>query len=221
MLHGRPRRWNDIDLALAQLGAIHEWLRDAAHPTPRDSAGLDRQRCALTARTHEQLIRSGAPLESDLPRRLVLAHRSDWFVERLEESLRGTGLLMVSRVRDADEAVGCVVAEQPDVLLVEDELPGMEVVVLVQEVLRYSPACAVGVQVQDREQVGRLLDAGGAFVCHRQLPPVEVAQQLVQLAAPEVGLHLRARPPEPSTAAASGGNSHLGDRCRVSRLRPR
>jgi CheY-like chemotaxis protein len=202
MLHGRPRTWNDIDLALAQLGAIDQWLCDAARTSPPESAGLDRQRCALTARTHEQLMHSGAPLHSDLPRRLVLAHRNDWFVERLEESLRGTGLLMVSRVRDADEAVGCVVAEQPDVLLVEDELPGMEVVALVQEVLRCSPACAVGVRVQDCEQVGRLLDAGGAFVCHRQLPPAEVAQQLVQLGAPEVG----SSPARAAAGAVNGRN---------------
>jgi CheY-like chemotaxis protein len=203
MLHGPPRRWNDLDLALAQLKAIHQWLRDAPRNSTADPAGLDQQRRALTARTHEQLVHAGAPLQRALPPRLVLAHRNDWFADELEHELRGTGFLLVSRVRDADEAVGCVVAEQPDVLLAEDELPGMQTVHLLENVLRYSPACAVGVQVQDCEQVGRLLDAGGAFVCHRQVPPVEVAQQLVQLTAPEELHHLRTRPPRSSSAVSA------------------
>jgi CheY-like chemotaxis protein len=207
MLHKPPRTWNDIDLALAQLAAINQWLRDAARTSTPVPAGLDRQRRALTARTHEQLILSGAPLGLALPPRLVLAHRSGWFGDKLEHELRDTGLLVVGRVRDADEAVGCVVAEQPDVLLAQDELPGMQTVELVQNVLRYSPACAVGVQVQDCEQVGRLLDAGGAFVCHRQVSPVEVAQQLVQLTAPEGELDLRTRPTRSSAAAAAAASA--------------
>jgi CheY-like chemotaxis protein len=201
MMHRQPRTWNDIELALRQLGAIQQWLRDAARSSTPDPAGLDRQRRALTARTHEQLILSGAPLQLRLPRRLVLAHRNDRFADKLEHALRGTGLLRVSRVRDADEAVGCVVAEQPDVLLAEDELPGMQMLELLENVMRYSPHCAVGVQVQDCEQVGRLLDAGGAFVCHRHVPPVEVAEQLVKLTAREAGLHLRTQPPRRSAAA--------------------
>jgi CheY-like chemotaxis protein len=201
MLHGPPRKWNDIDLALAQLGAIEQWLCDAAHTRPPLPTGLDRQKRALRARTQEQLMVSGAPLQLALPRRLVLAHRNDWFAGRLEHALRGTGLLMVSRVLDADEAVGCVVAEQPDVLLTEDELPGMQTVELLENVLRYSPHCAVAVQVQDGEQVGPLLDAGGAFVCHRQVPPAEVAEQLITLTAPEAELNLRAQPPPPPALA--------------------
>jgi hypothetical protein len=203
MLHGPPRTWNDIDLALAQLAAIHQWLRDAARTSTAVPAGLDRQRRALTARAHEQLILSGAPLQRALPRRVVLAHRTDWFADKLVHALRGTELLLVSRVGDADEAVGCAVAEQPDVLLAEDELRGMPMVELLQNVLTYSPHCAVGVQVQDCEQIGRLLDAGAAFVCHRQVPPVEVAQQLVQLTGPEVELDLRTRPTRSSAAAAT------------------
>jgi hypothetical protein len=201
MLHGRPRTWNDIDLALTQLGAIQQWLHEAAGSSAPDPAGLDRQRRALVARTHEQLILSGTPLSLALPGRLVLAHRDDRFAGELERALRGTGLVLVSRVRDADEAVGCVVAEQPDVLLAEDELPGMQMGALLENVLRYSPHCAVGLQVQDCDQFGRLLDAGGAYVCHRQVPPVEVAQQLVTLADSEAGHHLHAQTPRlPSSA---------------------
>jgi CheY-like chemotaxis protein len=203
MLHGPPRRWNDLDLALAQLEAIHQWLLDAARNSTADPAGLDQQRRALTARTHEQLVHAGAPFQRALPPRLVLAHRNGWFADKLEHELRGTGLLLVARVGDANEAVGCVVAEQPDVLLAEDELPGMPMVELLQNVLRYSPHCAVGVQVQDCKQIGRLLDAGGAFVCHRQVPPEQVAQQIVQLTAPKVELDLRTRPPRSSPATSA------------------
>lgn len=192
MLHGQPRRWNDVDLALAQLAGIELWL-SAAHAGALDPAGLDRQRRALAARTSEQLALAGSPLQPRLPRRLVLGHRNDWFAKKLERALCGTGLLLVSRVRDADEAVGCVVAEQPDLLLVEDRLPGLATVALVQDVLRYSRHCAVGVQVQDGDRAGRLLDAGVAYVWHRQVSPAEVAQQLVGSLTPDLARRSRMR----------------------------
>ena len=204
MLHGQPRRWNDVDLALTQLAAIDLWL-SAARSGASYPEGLDRQRRALAARTSEQLALAGAPLQPCLPRRLVLGHRSDWFAEKLERALCGTDVLLVSRVADADEAVGCVVAEQPDLLLVEDELPGLSTVALLQDVLRYSRHCAVGVQVQDGDRAGRLLDAGAAYVWHRQVLPAEVAQQLVAPLTPGLPLQALTRPRAPAASASRSG----------------
>lgn len=185
MLHGQPRVWNDVDLALRQLAAVQQWLH-AARMSGSDPAEADRQRRALVARAHQQLSHAGGPLRPRLPRRLVLGHRNEWFVSTLQAALAGTELILVCHVPDADEVIGCVVAEQPDVLLVESQLPGMQRTGLLHDVLKYSPHCAIVVQVQDAAEVGRLLDAGAGFACHRQVPPREVAQQLVQLANPHV-----------------------------------
>ncbi len=87
------------------------------------------------------------------------------------------GIGTVGRLWDGAAAVGYVVAEQPDVLLIADMLPGFGQ-------CRWSTRCGasphtrVFVQIADDDSIGRFLDAGAACVVHRRLPPTDVATEV-------------------------------------------
>jgi two-component system nitrate/nitrite response regulator NarL len=65
---------------------------------------------------------------------------------------------VVGEVHQCDEAVRHAVGEQPDVIIAGSDVPGVPIIVLVQELRDASPASRIVV-------VGKLLDS----VCHRQL----------------------------------------------------
>jgi CheY-like chemotaxis protein len=194
----RLQRRSELDLAGQQLKAIAAFTAahrmaleaDAAAARSRemrvDSARamevLRRQHAALVARTHEQLRLSGDVLRSTCERRVILAHRNAWFVAKISSALEANGWQVVTRTDNGADAVGAAVAEQPELLLVEDalvQLPGEQVV---RDVLQYSPQTLVTAQVAYSDGVGRLLDAGACEVFTRKVPPADVAARLLELA---------------------------------------
>lgn len=187
----------DCDLALLQLAAIDRFNRarrslelalqaeDRSREVRLDDArsldALRRQHQALVARTQHQLTSSGELLRSDTPVRVVLAHRDAQFLDVVRSALTGQGLVVLAQTDDGAEAVGCCVAEQPDLLLLEDALlvlPGEEVV---RQVRRYVPNAVIGAQTADSQGVARLADAGADAVFTGQVPPREVVRSLMQL----------------------------------------
>lgn len=192
---GRPR--TEIDLALQQLAAVDAFtasLRTAdralaaanrSRETRMDAARrmevLRRQHDAVVARSHEQLRRTGELLRGTLAPRVLLAHRNAWFADKLAHVLQDRGVQVVARTDNGADAVGLTVAEQPDLLLVEDTLamvPGEQVVA---EVTRLSPGVLVTAQVAYGDRVGALLNAGAVTVFTRQVPPADVARALDDL----------------------------------------
>ena len=190
---------SELDVAAQQLRAIEIFNRarhmreEAAAAAARsrelrmDAARslevLRREHDAVVARAHEQLRVTGHLLHGTAERRAVLAHRNGWFVSRIGAVLEDSGVHVIAEVYNGADAVGLVVAEQPDLVLVEDVLamvPGEEVV---REVRRFSPETVVAAQVAHAERIGRLLDAGAAAVFQRQIPPVDVARALLELVA--------------------------------------
>ncbi len=191
------RARSELDLAAQQLRAVERFNRsrrmreEAAAAAARsrelrmDAARslevLRRQHDAVVARADAQLRASGQLLRSTVERRVVVAHRSDWLVRRLQQTLEDRGVLVVARTDNGADAVGLVVAEQPDLVLVEDTLamlPGTEVV---REVRQFSPDTLVAAQAAHGGRVGELLDAGATTVFTRQVPPHEVARSLLRL----------------------------------------
>lgn len=111
----------------------------------------------------------------------VLAHRSDWFIRTAAAALMPAGITVIAQVSNGADAVGICTAEQPDVILVEDQLPtlpGMQVMRLLRA---FSPRTQVVAQVAYPDRVGSMLDAGAAHAFARQVPPVDVAAALVRL----------------------------------------
>lgn len=200
LTHEHPsRRRSELDLAAQQLDGIARFT--ASQRTAQQSAAaaarsremrmdaeravevMRREHDALIGRAHEHLRLSGQALRRTSRRRAVLAHRSEWFVARLSDLLEGSGWDVVARIDNGADAVGFAVAEQPELVLVEDTLamlPGEQVV---REVKQFCPQTLVAAQVAYSDRVGALLDAGAAEVFTRQVPPADVASRLVSLAA--------------------------------------
>jgi DNA-binding NarL/FixJ family response regulator len=111
----------------------------------------------------------------------VIAHRQEWFVRQLAEGLREHGITVLAATDNGAEALGFVVAEQPDVLLVEDKLAMLSGAELVAEAALFAPHSIVAVQVPDNDGVCRTLDAGARNTFARRVPPADIADALAQM----------------------------------------
>lgn len=161
--------------AAAAAGRSREMRMDAA----RSMDILRRQHHAVIARAHEHLQDSGRLLRDTAERRVVLAHRNTWFVSTIARTLEDQCVRVVACTDNGADAVGVIVAEQPDLVLVEDRLamvPGSEVI---REVRFLSPQTLVTAQVGYGKRVGPLRDAGATTVFAREVPPHDVALRLL------------------------------------------
>ena len=193
-----PTRFRtQLDLAGQQLHAIETFNKarriaeEAAAATGRSREMrmdndrrlevIRRQHQALVERVDLQLRLSGEVLQQRTGRRVVLAHRNAWFVGKLSDLLRDRGMEVVTRVENGAEAVGATLAEQPDLLLVEDKLAMVAGEDVVREIRRYCPDTLVAAQVDYGDRVAALLEAGAHAVFTRQIPPPDIATRLEEL----------------------------------------
>lgn len=191
----RPRR--SVDVAVQQLTAIDRFhtsrrlAEEAAASTVRTREErldlsrrrdvLRRQHRAMIAQSHQQLCLTSGVLDHMAQPRVVLAHRSEWFAGRVSTALQEHGVHVAARVGNGADAIGAAVAEQPDLVLVEDHLemvPGEQVISQVRE---FCPDTVLTAQVPYGDRVGELLEAGAAAVFTRRIPPLEVARQLLSM----------------------------------------
>jgi DNA-binding NarL/FixJ family response regulator len=142
---------------------------------------LRREHDAVVRRSHDQLRVAGALLSAAADRRVVIAHRNAWFVGKVVRALQDHGLVVVAQVDNGADAVGIAVAEQPDLLVVEDTLamvPGEQVV---RDVRSYCPETLVAAQVAYGDRVGPFLHAGAAAVFTRRVPPLDAVRSMLEL----------------------------------------
>jgi hypothetical protein len=191
----RPR--SQLDLAAQQLRAIERFnqarrmaegaaaavarSREMRMDVTRSLEVLRREHDAVVRRSHEQLRVTGALLQGAPERRVVIAHRNEWFAGKVADALLDHGLLVVAQVDNGADAVGIAVAEQPDLLVVEDTLamvPGEQVV---REVRSYCPDTVVAAQVAYGDRVAPLLDAGAAAVFTRRVAPLDAVRSMLDL----------------------------------------
>ena len=191
----RPR--SELDLAAQQLQAIARFndarrmaegaaaavarSREMRMDVARSLEVLRREHDAVVRRAHDQLRVTGSMLRSTAGRRVVIAHRSDWYVGKVTAALQDRGLLVVARVDNGADAVGIALAEQPDLIVVEDTLamvPGEQVV---RDVRSYCPQTLIAAQVAYGDRVSALLQAGAAAVFTRQVPPGEAVTSMLDL----------------------------------------
>ena len=191
----RPR--TELDLTAQQLQAIARFndarrmaevasaavarSRELRMDVSRSLEVLRREHDAVVSRAHEQLRLSGCMLGGLPERRVVIAHRNEWFVAKVVGALQDHGLLVVAQVDNGADAVGIAVAEQPDLVVVEDTLamvPGEQVV---RDVRSYCPQTLVAAQVAHGDRVGSLLQAGASAVFTRRVPPLDAVRSMLQL----------------------------------------
>jgi CheY-like chemotaxis protein len=130
-------------------------------------------RCARGLGAEVEAMRSSGPTA-------VIAHRHVWFVDKVALLLGERGIAVVACTDNGAEALGAVVAEQPDIVLVGDRLAMMSGHVLLAETRRFAPSALRSVQASDQQQADALQDAADA-VFLRHHPPAVVADALVAL----------------------------------------
>lgn len=193
----RPR--SDVEVVCRQLHAIERFhqVRRAAQaaetgPVTRegqlDAARarevLQRAHEALVAHAGRQLAQTGAPWRTRVEPRVVVAHRNAWFAGKVAESLALHGVVVVAQLDNGADAIGVAVAEQPDLVLVEDALPMVPGPRVVAEVRDLCPEALVAAQVEHAGRMAPLLDAGAAAAFVRRQPPADVALALLELLRP-------------------------------------
>ncbi len=194
---------SDLDLARQQLAAIDRWhearraTRSAAqHTAASREARMDLTRRldviraehrAIVQRTDAQLRSSVELLQRSTSRRAIVVHRNSWFMEKVAADLDLRGIHVVAMLTNGAEAVGAVVAEQPDLLLVEDSLPMMSGEDVVREVRGFAPLTRIGAQVAYDHRIAAMLEAGAHSAYTRRVPPADVAAALAGLLPTEGG----------------------------------
>ena len=172
------RRAAEVAAAAADTAAVTREMRmDAA----RRLDVLRRQQQALIARTEQQMKASAHVLRSQVMPRAVLVHRNEWFKSKVAAGLLAGGTTVVADLENGADGIGVVVAEQPDLLLIEDTLPMMSGVDVIREVARFSPRTITAVQAASHWELGALLDAGAHAAFSRRVPPADVARDLCLL----------------------------------------
>ena len=207
----RPRA--EVDLAQSQLDAIDRWnrARRAAEQSAEllartREARLDldrlldvtrREHEAMIARTQQHLRDSARILRGASARRAVVVHRNDWFKDKVCAVLEEHGINVVMRLDNGADAVGTCIAEQPDLLLVEDSLPMLTGVQVVRKVRTWSPRTISAAHVGHGDRIAALLEAGARTAWTRRVPPADVGLALVGLI--EADGEVQDEPPAPLT----------------------
>jgi len=194
----RPR--TSVELILDQVQAIGAWVQDPVghHPACAPKGGRVRlemrldlagelaarraTHAAVLARAELQLGQTGDFMWADSSCRAVLAHRDVWWRERVADCLTTLGVQVIAQAGDGVDAVGALVVEQPDLVVVQDLLPllpGLQVVV--RQARRYAPTSLIAAHLLDSRQAQSFLTAGADVAFSRLDRPGEVAEQLVAL----------------------------------------
>lgn len=194
--HLPPVRRSELVLAAQQLSAVESWhrarqkqearaegsrSREARMDVTRRIDVLRRQHEAIVRRSDEQLRASGRLMHTCAATRAVIVHRNEWFVGKVVDGLEKIGIDVVARLDNGAEAVGTVVAEQPDLLLVEDNIPMQPGPDVVRLATLYSPDTVVVAHVAYDDRVPVMLEAGAQVAYTRRMAPADVAVALGEL----------------------------------------
>ena len=142
---------------------------------------IRRQHEALVRRTEEQLAASARVLRSTAPARAQVVHRNEWFRDKLVAGLADGGVDVIAQLENGADAVGVAVAEQPDLLVLEDKLPMITGEEVIRQVRQFSPLTIAVVQVSYDDDVPAALEAGARTAFTRRVPPADVAREICQL----------------------------------------
>jgi CheY-like chemotaxis protein len=166
------------ELAAAVPGISREQKLDAR----RRLDVVRRQQDALLAASQRSLDEAGSPLYQPGPRVLVV-HRNEWLRGLLTRELAERGIDVIAQLENGADGVGVLVAEQPDLLLVEDALPQVTGMQMLAATRRYAPHTRTAVQVPYDDDIPSALDAGAVAVFTRRTAPADIASELARLVA--------------------------------------
>ncbi len=167
---------NAAECAAAATGTTREQKLDAH----RRLDVVRRQHQALVAASQASLDAAGSPLLRLAPR-VLLVHRNEWLRTRVTADLGERGLEVIAQLDNGADGIGVLVAEQPDVLLVEDTLPQVTGMHILAATRRYAPRTMTAIQVPYEDSMAAAFEAGAVAVFTRRIPPADIAGELARL----------------------------------------
>ena len=179
-------RWNRARRMAEDAAAAGATSREMRMDLDRRIEVLRAQHEAIVARTEQSLQRRVHVVRRSAPRRAVVAHRSEWFVTKLCTELSRRGVEVVGRFDNGAEVVGVAVAEQPDLVVVEDRLAMVSGEDVVREVRQYVPTSLIAAQVAYEDRIGAMLQAGADTAYARRVPALDISLDLVRLLTQEL-----------------------------------
>lgn len=184
------------DRLVLQIESVDGWLaaRRAREQALQAAPGLSRDERMDAAREVEALQRThdmikdrcarGSNAEIGLLRApgptAVIAHRHAWFADKLARQLADREIAVLVSTDNGAEALGAIVAEQPDIVLTGDRLAMISGQVLLEQTRVYAPGTLVAAHVSDPDHAD-VLQAVADAVFLRQHPPAVVADALLAL----------------------------------------
>lgn len=172
--------WNRARRDVEQEIAASLGNREAALDSRRRADALRRETEALQQRSEAALRASGGLLVAVPRARALLAHRQPWMATKVSAALEAAGISVIGELDDGAETVGWAVAEQPDVVLVEQMLPTLTGQEVVRRIRAFAPRTVIAVQVPYEADVAAMLAAGAHLALPRRVPPAELAAALVE-----------------------------------------
>lgn len=142
---------------------------------------LHRAQEALVAMTARGLARDPSPTQYGA-RTAVVAHSHPWFRDRVCALLTAHGLEIVVCTDNGADALGAIIAEQCDLVIVGDRLAMMTGVDLLAEATLFSPS-SVRIVQGDGERSVDLLAAGAHAVLPRSVPAAALVERVAHLLA--------------------------------------
>lgn len=139
----RPPRRGQVQLSRARSAGLRAW-QDEDLPG-RDPAAQRAREWQVIA---ERVLAPHPP--GDRPPTLVVLHRHAWTAHRVPALLSDGGVVVHVEASDAARAIGVIVAEQPDGVLLSEELPGQSSLEVAERIRRLSPLSCVAVHVNSQ-----------------------------------------------------------------------
>lgn len=182
--HPLPYRRGAQELSAARQLAVDAWERAdrATEVALRTCDELAAQREARR-REHEALLCRCAELSAGPAEpaavRAVLAHRDAVLRCDLAQELEEADVRVVGSFDDGADAAGTAVAEQPELVLVEDALPTMPGLAVLRRVRTLVPGAVTAAHVPDVTVAGCFVDGGVDVVLTSPESAAEMARQVL------------------------------------------
>ena len=171
--------WIAARRAREQALRAQSMTRDERMDAAREVEALRRTHDAIKGRCARGLDAEIGPLRSP-GLTAVVAHRHPWFVDKLTLLLGGHSVTVLVSTDNGAEALGAVVAEQPDIVLVGDRLAMMPGRALLAETRLYAPSALLAAHASDPQEADALRAAADSVFLRHHAPAV-IAEALVAL----------------------------------------
>ncbi len=184
-------------LIVAQLAGLESWQRaHASFPAPcgtakeirldeeRVRAARRRQQETLQARAAMSLAAAPPPVASTDQLRAVVIHPHVYQRRTLVKALTSDGrCVVIADASDGAAAVGLAVIEQPDLVLLSQQMTYMTGFEAAPEIRRYAPRTTIAMQVAGSEYFDVALAAGAHAVFSVGTPLPRLVAEVVGVAA--------------------------------------